>query len=226
MDEILAVNCVITECGHVFHTSCLMQNAAHNGFGCPYCRAVLADVPAEEEDDDDVSEDLTYDEERYDDHALRGMRWMFRQNSNEPLNNEEDQEEDDEDDEEENQVEEQVPKPSAAFISAKLVEQGITMVDLVKSLLSINHEEYEDFEDYEQKENELFGKFRILISNYQPQTQVAEQTPVVQTPVVQTPVVQLEQPTTQTQADDSAQPKERATSSRRRSMYNTYNSHS
>ena len=53
MDDIcLNVNCVTTECGHQFHTSCLMQNVAHNGFGCPYCRNTLAEYVKDEEDTD------------------------------------------------------------------------------------------------------------------------------------------------------------------------------
>jgi hypothetical protein len=35
------INTVITECGHKFHCKCLMQNAMHNGFGCPYCRTEM-----------------------------------------------------------------------------------------------------------------------------------------------------------------------------------------
>jgi hypothetical protein len=34
-------NKTITDCGHKFHTSCLMQNISLNGFGCPYCREKL-----------------------------------------------------------------------------------------------------------------------------------------------------------------------------------------
>lgn len=52
------INCVITECGHTFHTRCLLTNIVHNGFGCPYCRTEM--VPEEllqggedEEDDED-----------------------------------------------------------------------------------------------------------------------------------------------------------------------------
>ena len=161
MDDIQSnVNCVTTECGHQFHTSCLMKNVAHNGFGCPYCRNALAEELEEEEDDisDDESISLE-DEDLYDDYALRGMRWLFQQNSNEPFDEEE------EDDEEEEAVEEQIPKPSAALIAKKLTDQGITMEDLVKCML-LNHEEYDEDETYEAKENELFGKFRIIISNY------------------------------------------------------------
>ena len=39
------VNTVITECGHKFHCKCLMQNAMHNGFGCPYCRTEMVQKP-------------------------------------------------------------------------------------------------------------------------------------------------------------------------------------
>ena len=42
-------NCVTTECGHCFHTSCLMTSVAHNGFGCPYCRAKMAEEPEKKE---------------------------------------------------------------------------------------------------------------------------------------------------------------------------------
>ena len=38
-------NRVTTECGHTFHCSCLMKHVARNGFGCPYCRATMAENP-------------------------------------------------------------------------------------------------------------------------------------------------------------------------------------
>jgi hypothetical protein len=57
MDAIDGVNNrVVTECGHAFHCSCLMKNAVHNGFGCPYCRTKMA----EEIEEDDDSDDDTY----------------------------------------------------------------------------------------------------------------------------------------------------------------------
>lgn len=37
------INCLITECGHTFHTSCLLNNIIHNKLGCPYCRKELLD---------------------------------------------------------------------------------------------------------------------------------------------------------------------------------------
>jgi hypothetical protein len=45
-------NKLTTECGHTFHTSCLMTNIAKNGFGCPYCRTLMAEQVAEQELDD------------------------------------------------------------------------------------------------------------------------------------------------------------------------------
>lgn len=40
-------NKLTTECGHTFHTSCLMTNVSKNGFDCPYCRSIMAEVPEE-----------------------------------------------------------------------------------------------------------------------------------------------------------------------------------
>lgn len=36
-------NCVITQCGHCFHTKCLMTNVAINNFNCPCCRTPMTD---------------------------------------------------------------------------------------------------------------------------------------------------------------------------------------
>lgn len=167
MDDIQAVNinCITTECGHQFHASCLLKNAAHNGFACPYCRSTLAEEPEEDDDDEDTISNISEIEDGlYDDHALRGMRWLFQQANSEPLD-----EEEDEDEEDQEALEEQVPVPTAAYVTQKLSAQGITMEDLVKCMLYMNHEEYEEYESFEAKEGEIFGKFRILISNYRPE---------------------------------------------------------
>ena len=58
-------NCMITECGHCFHSSCIMQNASLNGFQCPYCRTKMADEQdsdSDDDSDDDDSEDDYNDE--------------------------------------------------------------------------------------------------------------------------------------------------------------------
>ena len=76
-------NCVVTECGHCFHTNCLMTNVMHNGFGCPYCRDAMAKEtnPDEEEEDDDESDydDEDDDENDYyeEDYLLRGFRFFY-----------------------------------------------------------------------------------------------------------------------------------------------------
>ena len=36
-------NKVITDCGHTFHCTCLMQNVSANGFACPCCRCDIKD---------------------------------------------------------------------------------------------------------------------------------------------------------------------------------------
>ena len=49
-------NCVVTECGHKFHCSCLMKNASFNGFNCPFCRTVMAEMPEDSDEEDDEYE--------------------------------------------------------------------------------------------------------------------------------------------------------------------------
>lgn len=78
LEEIVGFkNRVTTECGHTFHCRCLLTNAAHNGFGCPFCRAELADEvqdsDSEEEgdrydDDDDDEDDFSDDASRASDY--------------------------------------------------------------------------------------------------------------------------------------------------------------
>lgn len=175
MDNVeLNKNSVTTECGHCFHASCLMKNVAHNGFGCPYCRTAMAE---EVEDDDRDSSDWSVEseeEEPYEDSALRGLRF-FTDNLEGNQHDEEDVA--DEEEEQKNLIEERqarelqnqsVIKPSPSFIAEKLVEQGVTMEQLVKALLLSNHDGYDaEEEEFERVDDDLFGKFRIIISNYE-----------------------------------------------------------
>ena len=168
MDSIdIKKNCVTTDCGHCFHASCLMTSVAHNGFGCPYCRAVMAEVPKEEEEEDDYF-DEEEDDEMFSEYSLRGFRFFFN-NLNEEENDNEDNLEEDEDNEEEEEEEEEEgpPKPSIDFITQKLLEQGITMEKLIKSCL-IDHDEYEEEIEFEMVSREVFGKLRTIISNFTP----------------------------------------------------------
>jgi len=164
MDDILNTNCVTTECGHTFHASCLMRSVAHQGFGCPYCRAVMAEVPEDDEDDDEeVDED---DDRNPDEFALRGLRF-FTNNLDGEEHDHEDVLEEQEDMEQEEDQEEVIVKPTAAFIAQKLIEQGVTMEQLVKAMLK-DHDEYErEEEECLRADDELFGRLRIIISNYE-----------------------------------------------------------
>ena len=162
-------NCVKTECGHIFHCSCLMKNAVNNGFSCPMCRNVMAEElesESESEFESDIESEWSIESVTNDD-VLTSFR-MFHQQ----LNNEEVELEPEAEPEEEEVVD--MVKPNPEFIVGKLIAQGITMTDLVKTLL-LDHEEYdEEYDENEIKTNQLFGALRILISNYsrQPQTEI------------------------------------------------------
>ena len=172
-------NMVTTECGHTFHTNCLMSSVVHGGFKCPCCRAVMVDVP--EEDETDVETDSEWewssDIEISDNYSLQSMRWMYQREAGEELEAE--------DAEEEYQI------PSVDYITVALTNQGVTMNDLVKCIL-MEHEEYEDDQDIDEMNDILFGKIRMIVSNY---PNVVEMAPVpvpVPTPEP-TPIVQFKQ---------------------------------
>ena len=180
-DEIdVLKNCVTTECGHQFHCKCLMQNSATNGFSCPMCRSILATELEESDSEADEYEDYDEDEEEereeVDDNTLTSFR-MFHQQ----LDGDEVEEELNEVVEDLNEVVgepgevEEVIKPTAEFIAAKLLAQGVTMEDLVKCLL-IEHDEYDTEEETNDRcSNQMFGKFRVIISNYPREMQRQEQ---------------------------------------------------
>lgn len=202
-------NSVTTECGHCFHASCLMTSVAHNGFGCPYCRTAMAVAPEESDDEDEYTE-ASYEDEvdpLENNDMLRGFRFFFN-NINGEEHDEDDVEEEiaNEQTEDEDDEEEEEPKPSAEFIAQKLVQQGVTMEQLVKALL-MGHEEYQNDEN-NRVDDELFGKMRIIISNYTPE-QAAPQPAVAEPEPLPVPVVQV---------DYSAQPKQYSNITVRRVM--------
>ena len=159
-------NCLTTECGHCFHTSCLMTSVAHNGFGCPYCRTKMAEEVADE--DSEYDEEEFY--EQYDDYVLRGLRF-FNNNLNGEEHDQEDlddESEDTEDAEEEDEDEEDTRPPPVSYVAQKLTEQGVTTEDLLKAILcSVNNYE-RDYEDFERVENEIFGRVSTILNNYTP----------------------------------------------------------
>ena len=163
-------NCVTTECGHQFHCKCLMQNSATNGFSCPMCRSIMAeeledsDSEGEYEDEEDEEDEAG----EIDDNALTSFR-MFHQQ----LAGDEVEEEPLEELELEEAADAEIePRPCSTFIAEKLAAQGVTLEDLVKCLL-IEHEEYEpELEVNDRYSDQMFGKFRQIISNY-PRQQAA-----------------------------------------------------
>ena len=168
-----AKNSITTECGHAFHATCLMTSVAHNGFGCPYCRTAMAEVPEDEDDEDDDSEG-EYDDEIIDDDALRGFRF-FMNNLTGEAHEEQDIAEEDVYIEYENNPEPEEPGepvPTTSFIAQKLIQQGVTMEDMVKIML-LQHEEYEpQTEQFERADGEMFGRLRVIISNFTPEQNV------------------------------------------------------
>jgi hypothetical protein len=160
-------NCVTTECGHCFHASCLMKSVAHNGFGCPYCRTTMAEEP--EDDDDDLTDDSEEEEEMFDDSALRGFRFFFNN-----LDGEEHDAEDVEEEEEEIALQPEenddsnVSVPTTDFVAQRLREEGVTFEQLVNMICNLDHEEFCEDERAERFNDELFGKIRVIVSNYQP----------------------------------------------------------
>ena len=164
-------NCVTTECGHCFHTNCLMTSVAHNGFGCPYCRTKMAEEVADEDSEYDDEEEIY---EKYDDYALRGLRF-FNNNLNGEEHDEEDLDEEDlyeEEDEEANGDENeenatQLPPP-VSYVAQKLTEQGVTVEDLLKAILCSCNDYERDYEDFERVENEIFGRVSTILNNYTP----------------------------------------------------------
>ena len=171
----LSKNCVTTECGHCFHANCLMTSVAHNGFGCPYCRTAMAQEVRKNEDDDDESEyeenEEEEDTEMFDDYILRGFRFFC--NNIEGNVNHDDQDVVDEDNwieavERQRVGDNTAANPSVEFIAQNLVEQGVTVEQLVKILLR-DHDEYDSHDqEFERIDDSIWGKIRILITNYNP----------------------------------------------------------
>jgi hypothetical protein len=166
-------NSIITECGHCFHSNCLMTNIADNGFACPYCRTSMYTVSEKKDvniivdnsvttttyEEDTEQEDIMQDEYEY---ALRGLRFFFNN-----LNGDEHNEKDiqDEDDNVKNVVES--VKPSYELITQELIKKGVTMEYLIKALLSFQPEyEYENACCYAY--DEIYRKVRGFVCSYIP----------------------------------------------------------
>jgi hypothetical protein len=145
-----------------------MNNILRNGFGCPYCRAAMVEEPDEDQlseisRGDDYQDQV--DDEENEDYTLRGFRFFFE--NVEGIAHEDEDTLEEYEEQRRTNPSTPLPKPTPAFIAQKLTEQGITMETLVKMML-IEHDEYEDDEDeFEDVGEDIFGRMRIIISNYQ-----------------------------------------------------------
>jgi len=115
-------NCIITECGHKFHASCLMRSVAHENFDCPCCRFELVERP--EESDDGFDED-DYDDDYDDDEIMQSMRWMFQRAEGEELEDEELEEDD-----------EQAPDVPLSYVVENLTTMNYSFEDMIKIILN------------------------------------------------------------------------------------------
>lgn len=174
-----ANNTVTTECGHKFHTKCLMANVAHNGFSCPYCRYIMAAAAINDDNDlltsglDRLTGRWINDEENdrddldttYNNYALRGLRFFYNN-----LDGIQHCEHDIDDEEEtEREIIDRLPKPTPIFIAEKLIEQNVTVEELVKCLL-LEHTCYDDQdEEFTRIDESMFEKIETIIRNYRPE---------------------------------------------------------
>jgi hypothetical protein len=163
-------NCVITECGHKFHASCLLRSIAHSNFDCPCCRFELTERP-EESDDEYDDDDEEEDDDEISNETMQSMRWLFQRAEGEELEEEEEEEDEDED---------QVPEVPLNYVVDNLQTMNYTFEDMIKIILN-------DFLDNEQDERSatILEAVDSLIDRYEGTAETTA--PAVDTPVVVAP---------------------------------------
>ena len=134
-------NKTITECGHCFHSSCLIKHAIVTNTGCPMCRQQLADIADSDSSDSDSSD---YEEDSSD------------------------EEDSDEEDEDERPVTAMVSrKRTIDHILAEMKRNNITERHLVYTLLTTTfHSRYieRSFEIKEEDTSKDMEVFNVLDS--------------------------------------------------------------
>jgi hypothetical protein len=155
----ISKNIIKTECNHIFHSTCFLQNVAFNGFDCPNCRNVLANKPdssndKEEQDDEDQEDEL---------YILNGSRWLFMRAEGEEIDF-------DDDDDYSDYIRE--PRPETLNISIneiaeKLVQSGVTYNQLLALLVLPDSRNASDLAEYSgRKLSELDSAiYDIIYSN-------------------------------------------------------------
>lgn len=163
--ELIEENCdkTVTKCGHIFHSSCIFQNmAAHNGFGCPYCRTTLA---VESEDSDNDSDNYTLDEMNLEEeeYVFTSFRMFHQRLNNEEIEEEqveEDNEETNSEDDEEKEIEDKT-----VHLVNYLNSRGITYKQLVRYILL--EQDLNISEDrYDHEYSVIYGQFRAGINRF------------------------------------------------------------
>lgn len=151
-DVEMTKNCIITECGHKFHASCLLRSVVHNNLDCPCCRFELVESPQEEEDDEDYDENEE-DEDEEETMIFYGFRALFQRAEGEEVEPEIEDEIEDEDDEER-----EVP---LNYIVDEFTNRNYNFNDLVTILLN-------DFlfKDHDQRSTDILTVLDDLIDSY------------------------------------------------------------
>ena len=170
LENIIGVsNKVVTDCGHTFHCKCIMTNISFNGFSCPFCRNVMADLQeysdsdsdsglgshlntiiSTEEDDEEDDDDEDEDEDDYSDDNINQRNELRRVVNDEII-------------------------PESGLIIKILQEQGYTMEDLVKLHLFLEHSRWGTYyQDYENVSRGLFSLVLEIIEEYKEPPCVAD----------------------------------------------------
>jgi hypothetical protein len=147
----LCKNCATTECGHKFHSNCLMKSIAFNGFGCPYCRFEMVEEIDDSEDEDD---------EEGEDEEGEGQEG----DGDDDDDDEDDEDYEGQDDENENQL-----LPSFELIQKKFIDKGITYESLVKTIMfnSMIYHKNDNIEEYRKYNIFMEELFFDIVTKYQ-----------------------------------------------------------
>ena len=142
-----------TDCGHSFHSCCIMRNIAQNGFSCPCCRTVMMETSNGNE-----NYDIEYNRGYEDGQHYEYQTTRVVSPATDIIYEQEQEQED-------NSIE----TPTPAYVADRLIDQGVSYQDLVNIML-LQHNEY-DVGDFvmncERLDDDIFGKIRIIVSNYE-----------------------------------------------------------
>ena len=159
----LCKNCSTTECGHQFHSNCLMKSIAYNGFGCPYCRFEMVEDISEDELDDEDDEEYEEGDENQEENE--------QGEQGEQGEDDDGDDDDDDDDEDEFILNPNEPLPSFELIQKKFIEKGITYESLVKTIMfnSMIYHKNENFQEYQKCNTFMEELFFDVVTKYTPQ---------------------------------------------------------